>query len=63
MARKEKEWLPIKDFLALINKPMKHVYYRIERRDWRDGYVVKKGRHGRYEFGCIEEYEKWNNLI
>jgi len=60
---KQSKWMPIKEFLSEINRPMKHVYYRIDKRDWYDGFVIKKGRHGRYEYGSVEDYYKWNRLV
>ncbi|MDQ5921164.1 MAG: hypothetical protein QG673_1220 [Pseudomonadota bacterium] len=60
---KQNKWIPIKEFLKEIDRPMRHVYYRTEKRDWYDGFVIKKGHYGRYEYGCLEDYKKWNNLV
>lgn len=63
MAIKNNKWMPIKEFLKAIDRPMKHVYYRAQNRDWYDGFVIKKGPYGRYEFGSLEDYYKWIDII
>lgn len=63
MIKKQDKWMPIKEFLQEIKRTMRHVYYRVENRDWYDGFVIKRGRYGRYEYGSLEDYKKWNNLI
>lgn len=57
---KTKNWMPIDEFLKKIGMDKKTMYWYIFRRQWYDGFVVKKPRNGNnYVAGCYEDFEEW----
>lgn len=63
MKRVQDKWMPIDDFLKEAKITMNTIYNRVKRRQWRDGYVVKKSPTGQYILGSMEDYHRWAGTI
>ncbi len=56
------EWIPIADFILLTNTSKYLFTYRVQTKQWYDGFVIKKkGRFWKY--GNLEHYKKWKENV
>lgn len=59
-----KIWQPLTaELLEKLNLTKRQIYKRIEKGDWYDGFVVRKGKNtNRWRFFCVEDWQKWEQL-
>lgn len=54
-----KNWIPLTDFIQQLQLKKNAIqqYSRIKK-EWSDGYVIKKEK-GKWAYGCIADYNEW----
>ena len=56
------KWVDIKTFLQETGTTIREIYYRLNKREWHDGFVIKKTPKGRIRWGCVQDFEKWGGI-
>ena len=55
-----KEWISIKEFLAKYGIKRKSLDYRVQKKDWYDGFVLKRNKNtNRWLLACESDYIEW----
>ncbi len=58
------EWIPIDEFLEYTNTSRSKLNYRIRKKQWHDGYVIKKHKGSfYYTHGNLTHYYKWDKEV